>query len=206
MKLINFFQVREFNELREKMNASLKIWYLTYEWIPFDPDQILSALDRDGEIEIKADQLTIAEDNTLELLGRKILVYIRDQIGHASRGNPNFHSNYKFHIANCATLKKFQTANRYDRYVASIKTDGLFKIHVHDKNSKSFSVKLAKLRVCVNCLKTINYKGFNDLLLEQNKICENFSIEEFFALYKYQRIIKPRHTDLDAPSSLDSQR
>ena len=122
----------------------------------------------------------------------KVLVYIRDQIYRR-----NFE--YKFHITNCRTLIEAQQSRRYGRYVVSIKTDGMFSINIR-RGSWTEEDKEQKLHVCKNCLGALNYKGYRGASERaKGEIYRGFSIEEYLQSKEEQTIIRPNHTNIDAP-------
>jgi hypothetical protein len=128
MKLINFLQDGKLNSLREKMGAELVQWDGSSSWNSFDPFGFRAALREKGEVDIPFTEINISKDGTLELYGQKILVYIRDQ-------RYSYDLEYKFHIANCATLVDAQRNQKYDKYVASINVNGKFKVNLIHGNS-----------------------------------------------------------------------
>ncbi|MCE2453317.1 MAG: hypothetical protein J4F48_10905, partial [Nitrospinae bacterium] len=92
------------------------------------------------------DDIVVAPDGTLSYEDRKIIVYIRDQYAY-------YVGQYKFHIANCGTIKSMKNAGRYQhRYVRTTREDG--KFWVNDKTAKED--RLVELRVFINCLKVLN--------------------------------------------------
>ncbi len=193
MKLLDFYSYDKLNDLRKKMNADLIFWEANTQWNAFDPFGFRASLREKGEVEIPFDEIKVnISDKTLELFGEKILVYIRDQ-------RYSWETNYKFHIANCRTLIDAQNHNRYKKYVASINTNGIFKVNIIHGSSVDENQEI-KLKVCKNCLQTINYKNYRySNYSGKMKIYQNFSIEEYFNIYKKQNIKKPIHTNITAP-------
>ena len=103
-------------------------------------------------------------------------------------------------MANCATIKKQVENQRYDRYVASIKTNGDFKINIRtDRNA--VREEEWQLQVCKNCLEALSYKGYcqRHNAAQKDNAVTSFSIEEFFQKYAFQNIIQPKHTDVTSP-------
>ncbi len=85
-----------------------------------------------------------------------------------------------------------------EKYVASINTNGKFKVNLIHGNSWVEKDKDVVLKVCMNCLTTLNYKGYR---FSNNKyqIHNTFKIDEFFQQYKNQDLNRPRHTNITAP-------
>ncbi|MFQ3576949.1 MAG: HNH endonuclease signature motif containing protein [Cytophagales bacterium] len=191
MKLINFLEDHNLNSLRDKMGAELLQWNCSSNWNSFDPFGFRASLREKGEVDIPFSEINISKDGTLELFGQKILVYIRDQ---------RYDHEYKFHIANCATLIDAQRNQKYDKYVASINVNGKFKVNIIHDNRLVEKDKEVKLNVCKNCLTALNYKGYRQSHDDiKQTIYNTFSIDEFFQLYKKQTVKKPKHTNITAP-------
>ncbi len=150
MKLPNFHNSEEFKKLRNKMKAPFIEWDGCGDWNSFDPFGFREALREKGEVDIPFSEINVGEDGTLELFGQKILVYIRDQ-------RHSYDQEYKFHIANCATLIDAQRHSKYEKYVASVKTDGNFKVNIIHGGSWVEKDKEVKLNVCKNCLTSLNF-------------------------------------------------
>lgn len=150
-------------------------------------------LREEGIVSSTLDDVEVAPDGTLSYEGRKIIVYIRDQYIY-------YVGQYKFHIANCGTIKSMKNAGRYEnRYVRSTREDG--KFWVNDKSTGK--TKLVDLLVCINCLRVLNYKGYNHKgYSDQETIIREFSPKDFFEIYDKKPVPKPlpepTNTDLDA--------
>lgn len=192
MKLINFLKDAKLNSLRDKMGADLVQWDGSSNWNSFDPFGFRAALREKGEVDLPFTEINVSKDETLELYGQKVLVYIRDQ-------RYSYYLKYKFHIANCSTLVDAQRNQKYDKYVASINVNGKFKVNLIHGNSWVEKDKDVNLKVCKNCLKALNYKGYRQSHGVKQTIYNSFSIDEFFQLYKIQTIKKPKYTSVTAP-------
>jgi len=179
--------------VRQKIGADLVEWSPYFNWGAV----FVEKLNNIGEIEdIDLCDIDICIDETLQFVGKKVLVYIRDR---------KIHPNYglqlpKFHIANCKTLQQAISDNNYDKYVASTKMDDQFTIRgIYQSGKTTDSVK--KLMVCKNCLEQLNYKNYaNDYRL-RNVIYTEFSIKEFFEQYRTTDIIQPKYNVNTAPTN-----
>ena len=140
-----------------------------------------------------------ADDPNLEISsegitykGRRVILYIRDKAQYGDKI-----SEYKFHLVDCATLKAMRKQNRYDKYVVSTSTTGIFRVNRIINNRKTEVDE--KLHVCKNCLRRLNQQGYNF-------IYENFSIEEFFKVMNGDNSINfsylPDENDLTAPTNV----
>ena len=206
MKLPDFSKHVGLNQLREEMGAELTSWNSGGNWDPID-----IVLDGEGK-EIPPDEIIIAPDGTLEYEGRKVVVYIRDQYVFGSDElvdidelvNPE--QLYKFHVADCPTLKTMRSQDRYDRYVVATRTDGKFIVNfvvgdrVHEKGERVER----RLYVCKNCLNKLDYKYYRNKKTRQNKIRESFDLNEFFKMYGSQIKDKPTGDDLTDPVNIYS--
>lgn len=191
MKLVDFKNDDSFNYLRKKMKAQYIKWNGVSNWTSFDPFDFRTSFLEKGEVDIPFSQIKVSEDNSLELFGEKILVYIRDQRG-------NYFSTYKFHISNCSTLIDARKNNKYNKYVASVNTSNKFMVNIiHSENWIEENIEV-QMNVCKNCLSKLNYKGYKNRNMK-DQVYNNFNLEEFFSLYKNQSILKPKHTNITAP-------
>ena len=112
----------------------------------------------------------------ISLQGRQVLLYIRDHSGRfdAAIANPN--DGKRFHVAWCKTLDEMRFKNRFERYHATNRLDGLFTIEDISRTAET------KLKVCMNCLSKLNYRGSADRYIRKN-IFDNFSLADFFTDY-----------------------
>lgn len=169
------------------MGAEFIVWNSERDW-----DPISIVLDTEG-LDISPDDLEYPDDGTLEYKGRKVVVYIRDQ-------RVEFQP-YKFHVANCKTLSQMKAQNLYDRYVVATRTDGMFTVNSYDDNHDLIEEGAEhRLAVCINCLKALNYKAYNDCRrADQREIISEFELQAFFLEYPSQITPTPIHTETTAP-------
>lgn len=120
----------------------------------------------------------------LSYRGRQILLYIRDHGGKfdATVANPG-EEGKKFHLAHCSTLEGMERQNRYQRYVATTRLDGLFTIEEARRWSENPRTRDVALRVCQNCLRHLNYQNARVLASHRRALAEKFSITHFFSHY-----------------------
>lgn len=113
--------------------------------------------------------------------GRQVVVFIPDHsyktvpvVAQSPKSEGN-----KFHFSNCATLQGMRSSGRYEhRYHAHQNIEGVFQIF--DKSTKA-EVELAP---CQNCLKHLNYKGFNQLQSNQkSNVVRNLNLWKLFSTY-----------------------
>lgn len=193
MRLPDFINDVTWNDLRSRMKADL-VHFTEGAWENADLEALLDRLQNGIDVDLPS--VTVTPDGTFEYNGVKVLIYIKDQKYYAGYDN-----DYKFHICNCKVIEEFRTRNQLDRYVVSRKTNGEFVVNIYDKNNRRYLEKgvVKRLKVCKYCLAEISYKGYKSYGKTPH-IYENFSLEEFFALYKssqFQHL--PRKTSENVP-------
>ncbi|MDN3696190.1 HNH endonuclease [Vibrio cortegadensis] len=105
------------------------------------------------------------DSGLLSYKGRNVSLYIKAN-GTSAR----------FHIADCKTLQSMRANGRFERYVVTNDTSGEFVV------SSSYGETKAKLKVCQNCLRQLNYKGCNTGT-PISSVVQQFDMAEFFATY-----------------------
>lgn len=141
----------------------------------------------DGELSsavgIEIDFTEIESDSgVLSYKGRQVLLFIPDQ-GHAIDtvlDNPE--KGRKYHVADCQTLDTMKKRNRFDRYKVTNNLEGKFSVYgISELTGKERSGEAA-LTVCKNCLKYLNYQGYNSGG-RKGTIFANFNISHFLSHY-----------------------
>jgi hypothetical protein len=186
-------------KVRERINAKLILWSPVFGW---DSYNVRKTLDKDGEIkDVDLKNIKSCADGTLEIAGRKILVYLRDrrQI-YTDRGDYQ-----KFHIADCKVLQDTRRDGRLNRFVISTKTDGNFWIRILQARGRRIDI-MKNLQVCKFCLGRLGYNGYvntNAFCPQNDAIFREFSIMDFFEQYKYKEtdIVPPTYNNVIAPTN-----
>jgi len=148
--------------------------------------------------EIRLDDL----DQTTGLLsvrGRQVVLYIKDHTHRFDAALEDGQRGNRFHIAHCQTLEEMKRKNRYQRYVATNRLDGLFPIEEASGWGSESRTGEARLRVCKYCLQRLNYKNSADYSARQKNF-ETFSFTEFFS--HYSTCFKYMPTALDEAASV----
>src|SRR6266481_1489875 len=87
----------------------------------YRPDKLtlaeLELLATDGK-DVSIDDVVVLEDGTLSYKSSRVLVYIRDVAFGLHHDNP------RFHVADCATLRRMREINRFGRYGVATRDDG----------------------------------------------------------------------------------
>lgn len=128
------------------------------------------------------------EDGLLSYQGRQVLLYIKDHSYSKGASLAKFDETVKspergnrFHISDCSTIKEMRLANRFERYVATNNVSGFFEIEASNSYGQNRTAKVA-LKVCKNCLRNLNYKGYKSGGIK-SAVFKDFSLDEFFSEY-----------------------
>ncbi|PSV13469.1 HNH endonuclease [Photobacterium leiognathi] len=125
-------------------------------------DKITAELEKGKDVELKDVEI---ESGLLSYKGRHVTLYIKAN-GTSAR----------FHVSDCSTLQGMRASGRFERYVVTNNTSGEFLVDT------SYGEKKARLKVCQNCLRKLNYKGCNTTT-NITSIVQSFNMAEFFATY-----------------------
>ncbi|WKN33794.1 HNH endonuclease [Porifericola rhodea] len=190
MKLNTPNSKRKLEELLKTFNAEEKERTFGEDIIP--RNDIGNRLDDGQEVDISFALVNVEDDQTLSVQGRRVLVYIRDQ----------YYKYFpcKFHIANCSVITDFQNSGRFEKFVASLRVDGYFKVNIIHNSNYLEEGKVEQLRVCKLCLQTLNYNDYKEKWYNRETIFNNFSLDTFFNDYG-TTVNKPKHTDATSPKN-----
>lgn len=189
MNLPDFMVDARLNRLRQQMGAELIRWSPESSW---EPIQVTG-------LDIRPEDIKVRPRGTLEYNGRTVVVYIRDQYRSSDSGPEQLN---RIHIADCKTLRQMRQQGKYKRYVVTTRTDGMFIVNflgVFGSGSREEGVE-RRLYVCINCLNSLNYKGYRRFGGQKQKtIRDSFDLKEFFEMYSSQITNIPTDTDTTAP-------
>ncbi len=151
-------------------------------------------------IDVDADEVDECEDGTFEYKGQKVIIYIRDQFVYPNQPDPT----YKYHVCTCRTIDDMKSRGRFDRYVVSIRTDGIFVINKIEKYTDKNVGEMveAKMDVCKNCLKFMRDRHYDDRQLFQ---FQNFKLHEFLKKFSTSHVEIPNHTTASSPENKYSE-
>jgi len=144
------------------------------------PDWIDVALSETGIDVILKDVNT--DTGLLAYKGRQVLLYIQDHGRQIRNVLKDGSQGKKYHVAFCKTLSEMKAAGYFEKYVATNDVNGEFLICGFDTQRRPHQGK-AHLQVCKNCLRYLNYQGYQQGHPQNYKIFVNFSLAEFFATY-----------------------
>jgi len=148
------------------------------------PDPLISIVNRfnEGGAEIELKDV----ENVGGLLsshGAQIILYIPDQGQNIDQVLEHGHEGKRVHVADCQTLEQMRKRNRFQRYRALVNTSGDFEVFGYSKVTFQSLEGTARLRVCINCLKHLNYRGYVSGPAWQKEILADFDLKNFFAHY-----------------------
>ncbi|TYC63823.1 HNH endonuclease [Marinobacter sp. BW6] len=163
-----------------KMGAAERPYTLNISLPDPLPDIVNRFNEGGAEIELKDVETT---GGLLSSNGAQIVLYIPDQGQNIDSVLENGHEGKKVHVADCQTLEQMRQRNRFQRYRAVVNTSGDFEVFGYSKNTFSSREGSARLRVCINCLKHLNYRGYVSTPARQREILSQFDLKNFFAHY-----------------------
>lgn len=191
---------------RERIGAGWTTWTIREGSI--DPRRQLLADLVDG-IQVKLDDVNVGPGQLLTYRGEQILLYIKDTQSSLWTLQHEPEKSRRFHIADCQTLEEMRQKGRFERYVATRRTDGLFLADWLDATTGARGTTNARLKVCKHCLNALNWRGYTNprdrlmladrSLQTRTAIWEQFSISEFLMEYSTFFRIQPSRRDTTAP-------
>ncbi|EEX38487.1 Uncharacterised protein [Vibrio metschnikovii] len=125
-------------------------------------DKVSAELEKGKDVELKDIEV---ESGLLSYKGRHVTLYIKAN-GTSAR----------FHVSDCSTLQGMRANGRFERYVVTNNITGEFLVDT------SFGETKARLKVCQNCLRKLNYKGCNTTS-KISTVVQSFDMAEFFSTY-----------------------
>ncbi|NIC38357.1 HNH endonuclease [Halomonas desiderata] len=132
-------------------------------------------------IELEDIRELVVEDGLLSYRGRQVLLYIQDHGGKIQEALLNPDAGKRFHVSECRTLHDMRNKGRFERYVVTNDISGEFRIAGYDYMSGQPIEGKAALKVCKNCLKYLNYKGYSKP--GNYSAFSSFDLDEFFQSY-----------------------
>ena len=139
--------------------------------------------------EVPLDDIVVPNEGILTYKGQQVLLYIQDHGGKIEETLIDGAAGKKFHISFCRALERMKSINKFEKYVITNDTSGVFHISGFRYPSNSPLEGDAQLKVCKYCLMNLNYNNYNtDKINAFNK----FSLEEFFEKYHTRFKHKPK--------------
>ncbi|MGL4735185.1 MAG: HNH endonuclease, partial [Enterovibrio sp.] len=97
----------------------------------------------------------------LSYKGHQVMLYIPDQGEDIEVVLANGKQGRRIHVAECSTLELMRNTGRFKRYDVISRVDGLFPVFGAVHGVKEVIKGEAALGVCKNCLKILNYNGYD---------------------------------------------
>ena len=120
----------------------------------------------------------------LKFDGFQVMLYIPDQGDDIEVVLIDGKQGRRIHVAECSTLELMRQTGRFGRYDVISRLDGKFPVFGIDPNSGLEKNGESDLGVCKNCLKILNYRGYESLSgYKKTEIFSHFSFEIFFEDY-----------------------
>lgn len=162
-----------------KMGAKIQPYDLKLKK-PDPLKQIIIDLETEG-IEVDLEDVEVNSGSLLCYQDCHVILYIKNHHDKITQ-TLNGYSTYKFHVAECKTLENMRRIGRFARYAVTRDTSGYFNVFGHEMGQ--LYQGRAKLKVCINCLKKLNYKGYRHKSgVERDRIVDEFDIGQFFSTY-----------------------
>lgn len=195
----------ELIHLRSNMGAEQSSWKPGTTLL--DPREEIRIQLQDG-IEITLEDVDAGPGGLLTYKGEQVILYIKDTRSDQYTLKHEPEKSRRFHVAECDTLETMRDKGRFERYVVTNRMDGLFLVDWLDKDTGARGETEAALKVCKNCLRAINWRGYEHsqdrLELEggmrqtKPKIWSDFEISQFLLEFSTFFSSKPSRKDTTA--------
>lgn len=191
MKLPNFLNDPELNELRASMGATeLGMFRLSvnpYRITMAELEALIAdSIDLRGWEELKA-----LPDRTLAYKDRRVILHRRD-VPVLGPGRARDHELPHFHLASCPIVRRLRDADMNARHAVSAREDGLFAVNL--TRGPDIRPSLEALPVCEDCLGELAFDlcSPHSAASERRGALAGFSVPRFFEKF-------PRALSLDPP-------
>lgn len=196
----------ELEAQRARMGAEQSNWRIGS--VQLNPRQeLLWKLNTGIEIDLK--DVEVGPGGLLSLKGEQVVLYIKDTQSSLWTLQNDPEQSKRYHVAECETLRDMRSKGRFERYVVTNRTDGTFLVDWLDRETRERGETEAALKVCRNCLKALNYRGYksardghsgpNGQAETKSEIWSEFSISNFMMDYSTFFHSRPARRDVEAP-------
>lgn len=144
--------------------------------------------------------------------GEQVILYIKDTRSDRYTLEHEPEKSRRFHVAECETLETMRHKGRFERYVVTNRMDGLFLVDWLEKDTRERGETEAALKVCKNCLKAINWRGYEnsedrlelagDRRQSKSEIWSGFEISQFLLEFSTFFQTKPSRSDTNAKANI----
>jgi len=92
----------------------------------------------------------------------------------------------KYHFYDCKTLENMRSGGRFNRYVATARTEGVFAVQPKNKINNKWGDEInAKLLPCRNCISSVNYNNYSGMSSQAKiQLVQNFPVDEMLESFK----------------------
>ena len=150
----------ELDALRRLMGAELSSWTPVNNLSP--REIALTSLGEGVELKRDLEGLDSGPGKLLAWRGEQCLLYIKDTQQSLWLLQETPEESRRFHVAECQTLKRQRNEGRFERFVVTNNTSGMFRVDWYDWETRQSGETEAALRVCKNCLRLLAYRGYKD--------------------------------------------
>ncbi len=174
----------DFSALAEsvrRMGASAVAW--TPEAPGLDERAILRERLSSTGIEISLNDVVAGPGGLLTYKNEQVILYIKDT--HKSlevlRDEPE--KAVRFHVADCRTLESMRAESRFERYVVTRNTTGVFQCDWKNFDTGERGEVGSRLKVCKNCLNLLRWRGYGMPRHPKGPIWNGFDLSDFLLEY-----------------------
>jgi hypothetical protein len=133
-----------------------------------------------GGIDVTIEEVDTAH-GLLSSNGAQVVLYIPDHGSRVDSVLADAKDGRRVHIADCITLEQMRQKNRFQKYRAVVNVTGDFEVFGVSQATRQPVDGSARLHVCINCLKHLNYRGYVTEPERQHQIRHAFNLKDFFA-------------------------
>ena len=181
MELQDFTEFDAFNDLRERMGTD-RLGYFEL----FNPDIHLTGDERSqlesSGILLPLDDVKVLPDKTLAIKNSRVLAYIPNE--NWFRGRREYPT---YHLAKCSELEEMSREHPAQEYMVTTRIAEDYEL-MKMREETTVSVVAHGFVVCKHCLHSLRYKNFDEFRNRKRgysqKVLSEFSLKEFFKLYK----------------------
>lgn len=133
-----------------------------------------------GGIDVTIDEID-TDHGLLSSNGAQVVLYIPDHGRGVDSVLADAKDGRRVHVADCITLEQMRQKNRFQKYRAVVNVTGDFEVFGISQSTGQLVEDTARLHVCINCLKHLNYRGYVTEPRRQGEIRKSFNLKDFFA-------------------------
>lgn len=137
-------------------------------------------------IDIAIDDVVVDARGLLSYQGQRVLIYIKDTRQTEFTLLNERENSKRFHFRECRKILEMKQINRFARYVAIARDDGLFPVFSTEIDGTSRELE-APLGPCKYCLREHNYEDYaSQTVGNKKRIWSAFAVAKFFEQFSSQ--------------------